>query len=64
MKRKDSSSSDLSLSLDKQYKAMLLLIKLVSSLSLDIQRLESKVDEQNALISSLLAGDTLEEETV
>lgn len=64
MKRKDSSKNDLTLSLDKQYKTMLLLIKLVSALSLDVQRLESKVDEQNALISSLLAGDTLEEETV
>jgi len=64
MKRKDSSPNDLTLSLDKQYKTMLVLIKLVSALSLDIQRLESKVDEQNALISSLLAGDTLEEETV
>jgi archaellum component FlaC len=63
MKRKDI-SQDIQSDLNKQYKTMLVLVKLVSALSLDVHRLESKVEEQNALINNLLAGDTLEEETV
>jgi archaellum component FlaC len=63
MKRKDI-SQDIQSDLNKQYKTMLVLVKLVSALSLDVHRLESKVEEQNALIKNLLAGDTLEEETV
>lgn len=62
MKKK--SSHDLKYLLDKQYKATLTLVRLVASLSVDVTRLTTKVEEQEALIKRLSAGDTLEEETV
>ncbi len=49
---------------DKQYDAILLIIKLMASMSVEIKNLSSEVKQQNALIKSLLSGSNLEEETV
>lgn len=63
MKKTKSSNDDMSAILDKNYKATLLLVKLVSSLSLELHELNSKFEEQNALIKRL-SGTQLEEEAV
>ena len=49
---------------DKQYDAILLMLKLIASMTVEIKNLTSEVKEQNALISKLFASHLLEEETV
>jgi hypothetical protein len=61
---KKSKSQDARSIHDKQYDAMLLIIKLMASMSVEITNLSSEVKQQNTLIKSLLSGSNLEEETV
>lgn len=50
---------------DKHYKATLLMVKMVASLSSEIRDLNSLLQEQNTLIKAILStGKTLEEEPV
>lgn len=49
---------------DKQYDAILLIVKLMASMSVEIRNLSSEVKQQNILIKDLLSGSNLEEETV
>ena len=49
---------------DKQYDAILLILKLMASMSVEIRNLSSEVKQQNILIKDLLSGSNLEEETV
>lgn len=49
---------------DKQYEAILLIVKLMASMSVEIRNLSSEVKQQNILIKDLLSGSNLEEETV
>ena len=48
---------------DKQYDAILLILKLMASMSVEIRNLSSEVKQQNILIKDLLSGSNLEEET-
>lgn len=57
-------SSDIQDALDKQYKSVLLLIKLTAGLSVEIKELSSVVAEQNALIKQLVSNAKLEEDPV
>jgi hypothetical protein len=49
---------------DKQYDAILLIVKLMASMSVEIRNLSSEVKQQNIIIKDLLSGSNLEEETV
>ena len=49
---------------DKQYKAVLLLVKLVSSLSVEVHDLTKELKRQSDLIDRLVANTTLEEDPV
>jgi len=49
---------------DKQYKAILLLVKLVSSLSVEVHDLTKELKRQSQLIDRLLANTPLEEDPV
>jgi len=62
--RKFDKYSNLQYSLDKQYKSTLVLLKLVAQLSVEITELNSKVEQQEKLINSLVAGLKLEEDPV
>lgn len=61
---KKSKSPDLTDFNDKQYKAVLLLVKLVSSLSIEVHNLTKEVERQSSLINSLVANAILEEDPV
>lgn len=61
---KKSKSFDNQDALDKQYKATLLMVKLLASLSAEIKDLNSLVAEQNALLKQIVPSVKLEEEPV
>jgi len=61
---KKSKSQDFRSIHDKQYDAILLIVKLMASMSVEIRNLSSEVKQQNILIKDLLSGSNLEEETV
>ena len=49
---------------DKQYDAILVMTKLMASMTVEIKNLSSEVKQQNSLIKLLLSGKPLEEEPV
>lgn len=57
-------SSDIQDALEKQYKSVLLLIKLTAGLSIEIKELSAVVEEQNALIKQIVSNTKLEEDPV
>ena len=57
-------SSDIQDALEKQYKSVLLLIKLTAGLSVEIKELSAVVEEQNALIKQIVSNTKLEEDPV
>lgn len=57
-------SSDIQDALEKQYKSVLLLIKLTAGLSVEIKELSAVVEEQNALIKQIVSNAKLEEDPV
>ena len=61
--KKSKSSHDFNDLLDKQYRATLLIAKMVASLSAEIKDLNSELKQQNSILNTLLAGNTLEELT-
>ena len=61
---KKSKSQDARSIHDKQYDAIILMTKLIASMTVEIRNLSSEVKQQNALIKALLSGSHLEEETV
>ena len=62
--KKSKSSYDIATILDKQYKATLLIAKMVDLLSAEISDLNSELKQQNIILNNLLSGHTLEEQTV
>jgi len=62
--KKSKSPSDITDILDKQYKAMLLTIKLTATISAEVKELTSILKEQNALLSRIASSLPLEEEPV
>jgi hypothetical protein len=62
--KKSKSSYDIATLLDKQYKATLLIAKMVDLLSAEIANLNSELKQQNIILNNLLSGHTLEEQTV
>lgn len=62
--KKSKSSYDIATILDKQYKATLLIAKMVDLLSAEIADLNSELKQQNIILNNLLSGHTLEEQTV
>lgn len=62
--KKSKSNIDLSEFSDKQYKTTLLLVKLVSSLSVEVHTLNDEVKRLSTLVEKLVANNTLEEEPV
>jgi len=62
--KKSKSNIDLSEFSDKQYKTTLLLVKLVSSLSVEVHALNDEVKRLSTLVEKLVANNTLEEEPV
>jgi hypothetical protein len=61
MKKSKSQSNDFNDVLDKQYRATLLIAKMVATLSAEIRDLSSELKQQNIILNNLLAGSTLEE---
>ena len=61
---KKSKSSETRTIQDKQYDATILMTKLIAAMTVEIKNLTSEVKQQNSLIRDLIAGLTLEEETV
>lgn len=57
-------SSDIQDALEKQYKSVLLLIKLTAGLSVEIKELSAVVEKQNALIKQIVSNTKLEEDPV
>jgi hypothetical protein len=62
--KKSKQSNDIFDILDKQYKAMLLIVKLTASVAAEIKDLSSAVQEQNALLKQIVSSFPLEEEPV
>jgi hypothetical protein len=62
--KKSKESSDLFDVLDKQYKAMLLMLKLTASISVEVKQLTSVLQEQNALLKQIVSSSNLEEDPV
>jgi hypothetical protein len=62
--KKSKSSYDIATLLDKQYKATLLIAKMVDLLSAEIANLNFELKQQNIILNNLLSGHTLEEQTV
>jgi hypothetical protein len=61
---KKSKAFDIQDAYEKQYKASLLMVKLLASISAEIRNLNSLVEEQNVLLKQIVSSDPLEEEPV
>lgn len=61
---KKSKSFDIQDAHEKQYKATLLMVKLLASIAAEIKDLNSLVKEQNVLLKQIVSSDPLEEEPV
>jgi hypothetical protein len=59
--KKSKSSYDIAILLDKQYKATLLIAKMVDVLSAEIKDLNLELKQQNIILNNILSGNTLEE---
>jgi hypothetical protein len=59
--KKSKSSYDIAILLDKQYKATLLIAKMLDVLSAEIKDLNLELKQQNIILNNILSGNTLEE---
>ena len=59
--KKSKSSYDIAILLDKQYKATLLIAKMVDVLSAEIKDINLELKQQNIILNNILSGNTLEE---
>jgi hypothetical protein len=59
--KKSKSSYDIATLLDKQYKATLLIAKMLDVLSAEIKDLNLELKQQNIILNNILSGNTLEE---